>query len=490
MGIINNYPMKKSLFFLLLSGFILSLEAQDQPDTTKLPLTTPIEINGVFPNLTIVGPHENRSESGIGALLPWADRLWMIGYVAHISGSRIGLYEISEDMTMKMHPESVTGTFANRFSHRELDVAIIGPHLIDSKGNVRTYPELAKHRLTATMLHLTDPANKVYFLTMEGLFFEASVNTDMEVTLLYDLIKELDLPEKARPHFKGGFTGNGRVVVANNSYYHEDYLGKWQAGRLAEWDGDKWTIIDKNPYMEVNGKNSSTFQNPIFATGWDNKSVLLKCFNDISGTWKTYRLPRGSHSFDHAWNTEWMRIREAQTERFIMDIHGIFYELPIMAYAGKIWGIKPICYHLRLVPDFCFWRGMFVMAGDQTDHGVGQPQSGLLFQNLDDLWKYGKPAGWGSVWENERVSPDETSDPFLMTGFDKKTLHLKNHTDKPVNLRIEIDFIGNESWEEYAVIKMEPLSYTYHVFQDGFSAHWVRIVSENAGILTATFIYQ
>lgn len=44
---------------------------------------------------------------------------------------------------------------------------------------------------------------------------------------------------------------------------------------------------------------------------------------------------------------------------------------------------------MKIVPDFCFWRGMFVMAGDQTDHGVGQPQSGLLFQNIDDLWNYG-----------------------------------------------------------------------------------------------------
>ncbi len=95
--------MKKYLFCLFFFGHILSLPAQDQPDTVKISFPTPIEINGVFPNLTIVAPHEDRSESGIGALLPWADRLWMIGYVAHISGSGIGLYEISEDMTMKKH---------------------------------------------------------------------------------------------------------------------------------------------------------------------------------------------------------------------------------------------------------------------------------------------------------------------------------------------------------------------------------------------------
>ena len=76
-----------------------------------------ININGVFPNLTILGSSDKgRSESGIGALVPWADKLWMIGYVAHIHGSGLGLYEISENMTMVKHPESVTGTFANRIS--------------------------------------------------------------------------------------------------------------------------------------------------------------------------------------------------------------------------------------------------------------------------------------------------------------------------------------------------------------------------------------
>ena len=103
-----------------------------------------------------------------------------------------------------------------------------------------------------------------------------------------------------------------------------------------------------------------------------------------------------------------MRIREVQTERFIMDAHGLFYELPMMTYGGNVWGIKPISYHLRIVPDFVFWRGMLVLAGDQTDHGVGQPQSGLLFQNIDDLWNYGKPTGWGAVWQDDDVEAKKT----------------------------------------------------------------------------------
>ena len=39
-----------------------------------------------------------------------------------------------------------------------------------------------------------------------------------------------------------------------------------------------------------------------------------------------------------------------------------------------------------------------VMPGDQIDHDEGQPQSGLWFGNIDDLWGMGKPSGWGGPW--------------------------------------------------------------------------------------------
>ena len=488
----------KIFILILVINIILFTGAVAQNTTSRSPVRLVIDVNGVFPNLTVIGTSDKGcSESGIGALIPWANKLWMIGYVAHIHGSGIGLYEISEDMTMVKRPESVTGTFANRMVHNPSEQAIIGPHFIDKNGNVRTCKELSKHRLAATMVHLTDPENKVYFLTMEGLFYECDVHT-LKATLLFNLVKELEIPSTGYVHFKDGHTGNGRVVVANNSYDERDFLDQSYAGRLAEWDGksDKWTIIEKTAFIGVGGKNSSTYSgrsiygNPIFATGWDKKSVILMCYNDRTNDWKRYRLPKGSHSFDHAWNTEWMRIREAQTERFIMDVFGIFYELPMMTYGGFVWGIKPVSYHLRIVPDFCFWRGMFVLAGEQTDHGVGQPQSGLLFQNIDDLWNYGKPRGWGAVWQNDTVKSGSLSDPYLMTGFDKKVLHLKNEGNNDLKVTIEVDYLGNETWEEYKTIDLKSKEYKYHIFPDGYAAHWVRLRINGESVLTAQFVYN
>jgi len=448
-----------------------------------------VHLKGVFPKMTVMAKGlGSDSEAGIGALIPWAEKLWAIGYVSHIKGEGLGLYEISDDMTMRRHPASVTGTFANRMVHWKSGQAFIGPHAIDSEGNVRTIESLKRHRLTATMQHLTEPANKVYFLTMEGLFFEVDVKT-LEAKELFNLVKELQIPPGAQPHFKGGFSADGRVVVANNTYEEPEFLGRRQGGCLGEWDGNKWTVVERNPFVEVYGGGDGTYGGvTIYATGWDRSSVILRVLN--RGRWSRYLLPKASHCWDHAWNTEWMRIRHAQTERYLMDIHGMFYDLPPFAYGGKLWGIRPICTHLRIVPDFCYWRGLFVMAGDQIDHDEGQPQSGLWFGNIDELWNMGKPSGWGGPWWETPVEAGTVSDPFLMTGFDKKVVHLAHDCDRRVLFKIEVDFLGNGTWKEYGILTVPAKGYVHHEFPDGFSAHWVRVCVDKACKATVCFMFN
>lgn len=462
--------------------------AEPASDSRQLFGGSDLHVGGVFPHLAMRAPGAgSASEAGVGALIPWADRLWAIGYVAHISGRGVGLYEIKDDMTFRLHPESVTGTFANRMIHWETKQAIIGPHLIDEMGNVRTIEALTTHRLAATARHLTEPAKKAYYLTMEGLLFEVDLQS-LEAKELCNLVEVLKIDGYV--HFKAAHTAQKRLVVANNSYNEKEFLGERQAGRLAEWDGENWTIIENNPFVEVAGKNreGDYFGDTLFAIGWDRASVILRVLH--KGEWSRYRLPKASQTFDHEWNTEWMRIREAQTERYLMDAHGMFYELPAQVYGGKVWGVRPIAHHLRIVPDFCHWRGLFVMASDQTDRAVGQPQSGLWFGNIDDLWKMGKPTGWGGPWWNDDVKADAPSDPFLMTGFDKKTLHLSHDSDEAVNFKVEVDFLGDGSWKTFATQSVAPKGYNPLVFPDGFSAHWVRVTADKACKATAYFMYN
>ena len=188
------------LILVTLCASIIGVEATTA-SAKNAPSEPQVHVNGVFPNLTVLAKGVGSdSEAGIGALIPWAEKLWAVGYVAHIRGEGLGLYEISEDMTMRRHPAAVTGTFANRMAHWPSGQAFIGPHAIDAEGNVRTIESLKKYRLTATVSHLTDPKNKVYFLGMEGRFWEVDVLT-LESKLLFNLVKELEI-KNAKEHFK------------------------------------------------------------------------------------------------------------------------------------------------------------------------------------------------------------------------------------------------------------------------------------------------
>jgi hypothetical protein len=284
------------------------------------------------------------------------------------------------------------------------------------------------------------------------------------------------------------------VVVANNSYYPGDFKRGESDGRLAEWDGESWRVLARTQFNTVTARSSKALGEAIYAVGQDRASALLYVYLPGPG-WKVYRLPKGTHTQDHAWTTEWPRIREVESERWLMDASGILYELPAMTYADSVWGVVPVCRHLRIIGDFCSWNGMVVLAGDQTtpirdsNPFVGQPQANLRFLNTDDLWRFGgRPAGWGGPWWETEVEPGRPSDPFLMTGFDRKCLHVSHEGDEPLRAAIELDFQGTGAWCRYAEIETSD-GYAFHAFPDALGAHWARLVPDRAARMTAQFFY-
>jgi hypothetical protein len=424
-----------------------------------------------------------RSEAGVGALMPWADSLWAVTYNSHRIGTGLGLglYRIDENLkNERVHVHN--GTHANRLIHSESSQCFIGPYVIDAQGNWKHIPELDKYRCTSTMRHLTDPANRIYYQCMEGEFLEMDVN-DLKPRVITDLVNEMKLT--ARPHFKGGFTAQGRVVVANNGFYA---FGEDQAG-LFEYDGKTWRKLSGKPHMDVAARQD--LGSVLFATGWDEASVLFWAL--VKGQWQRYRLPKATHAMSQAWQTEWMRIREVETEHYLMDIQGMFYELQPVAFEDRIWGVKPICQHLRIVPDYCAFRGRFAVGGNQTtpnrDNNAlsGQPQSDVWFGKTDDLWSWGRPQGWGGPWWKSDVKKDTASDPFLFTGFQRKMLHLS--ADRAAQFDLEIDFMGNGTWHRYERITLPAERYAKLIFPDAFSAHWVRLIPLADCRATATFFF-
>lgn len=205
----------------------------------------PTQASGVFPHLAMLADHTPRTESGIGALMPWAGRLWAITCVAHTArtGSGTGLFEITPDLRLIKRPESVVGTYANRFVHGSSNQLFIGPHVIDTDGNVRTIDAIKDHRLTATCAHLTDPANKVHMIGMEREFWEVDART-LEARELggsekgAGLAKDCETPFQGRMeapqpdhrcqqllHGKAGRGGRFRRAAGGVGWNHLDHSG-------------------------------------------------------------------------------------------------------------------------------------------------------------------------------------------------------------------------------------------------------------------------
>jgi len=180
----------------------------------------PICISGIYPHLAVFNGryepetrtwHGTGPEAGIGAVVPWAGRPWLITYPCSAPrGSTDKLWTIDKSLKLEMRPESVGGTHAGRMIHRESNQLIIGPYFVDAKGTVRAAnvkTELVG-RLTAIARHLEDPADLVYFFDMEGAIYEVNVHSLA--------VKKLFAKPVPGWHGKGGYTGQGRFIIANN----------------------------------------------------------------------------------------------------------------------------------------------------------------------------------------------------------------------------------------------------------------------------------
>lgn len=465
-------------------------------ESGRMKTQTPLQsFSGVVPSLAQIadfGPP--RSEIGIGCLMPWNGKLYVLNYCSHrkSTGTGTGLRVIEGDFSMNQHPAAVDGTYANRFVHNASSQLIIGPHVIDTQHQVRTVEALVDVRLCGTANHLSEPERLVYMLGMEGELFELDVHT-LETKLIFDLTDELGTPGEGSCHFKDCYTGCGRLVVVNNDYHEPDFLGERSEGTLAEFDGTAWRVIERKPFVGLAGLG--IYGNTIFASGWDRASAILKVFTEGDKTWRTYRLPKASHCFDHKWQTEWPRIRAVEHERLLMDHHGMFYELSPWAYGNRVWGIRPISTHLWVHGDFCSFKGLLVIGADNASHESAgnvtsaEPQSGIWMGKTDDLWKLGKPKGWGGPWWKNQTEAGVPSDPYLMTGFDKKCLHLFHEEAGEVVFTVELDALGDGTFKCWQTIKVGEGESAMLAFPDGLSAHWLRITSRTACTATAQLHY-
>ncbi len=471
--------------------------------TAAVAAAAPVEVSGIYPHLALFN---QEGECGTGAVVPWADRLWVITYAPHRpEGSSDKLYEITPDLEQIIRPESVGGTPANRFIHKESNQLFIGPYVIDDKRNVRTIPPSKMFgRLTGNARHLFDPSGKIYYATMEEGIYEVDVKT-LDVTELWrdeaykkkdNSFRRADFPGY---HGKGLYSGQGRLIYSNNGEYGNAAQTKPEtsSGILAEWDGkaDKWNIIRRNQFTEVTGPggitgNPDAANDPVWAVGWDHRSLILMCL--FEGKWTSYRLPKGSHSYDgaHGWNTEWPRIRDIGEDSFLMTMHGTFWKFPKTFTPGNSAGISPRSNYLKVIGDFAKWKDKVVFGCDDTANAeflntrkakgkivAPQSQSNLWFVEPSTIDKLGLVIGRGAVWANDDVKSGAVSDPFLFSGYDHRGVHLSHGGSSDAVIELEIDKAGNNQWTPLTKLTVPAGKELFHSFTAEEKGTWIRLKS-------------
>lgn len=472
-----------------------------------------VQRSGIYPHLAMFN---DEGECGTGAVVPWAGRLWVMTYSPHKPrGSSDKLYEIMPDLRSTIRPESVGGTPANRLIHRESNQLLIGPYVIDSRGEVRVIPpERMPGRLTGTARHLSAPDSMVYYATMEEGFYEVDVRT-LEVKELYrDANAFPNHAGELLPgyHGKGFYTGQGRVVYANNGEYSAEAQRRPDiaSGCLAEWDGHAWRVVRRNQFTEVSGPgsiygNSDPARDPIWSIGWDHRSLILMVLD--SGRWHSYRLPKASHCYDgaHGWNTEWPRIRDIGEPDLLMTMHGSFWRFPRALTPGQSAGLAPRSTYLKVIGDFCRWEDRLVFGCDDTARSEflnrrkakgslaapGRSQSNLWFTDPDLPDRLGPSLGRGAVWLRDKVQAGEPSEPYLFAGYAHRSLFLVHDRDEPVTFSLEMDRQGTGKWETLRTVSVPPRESRWLAFKPGETGAWVRVKAHSdVAKATAVFHYR
>ncbi|MEX1241195.1 MAG: hypothetical protein WEB30_15835, partial [Cyclobacteriaceae bacterium] len=509
----SRYQIVLTVFTIIF--FLFSCKSPEQNGLASKQMN----FSGVYPHLAY---YNNESECGTGAVVPWADRLWVVTYGPHLPfGSSDKLYEITDALRITPRPESIGGTPANRMIHKESNQLFIGPYAIDSKGSVRTIPyEVAPGRHTGMARHLTDPENKIYLATMEEGFYEVDVHS-LKTTMLFEdgnvkNKKENDIaanqPGSLLPgaHGKGAYSGQDVLVYSNNGEAVPEALKQFdiESGALAEWDGSEWKLVRRNQFVEVTGPGgiygNKNDTDPIWAAGWDHKSVLLGVRD--RGKWSFFRLPKASHSYDgaHGWNTEWPRIRDIGTHEkpdYLMTMHGMFWNFPATFSSQNSTGIRPRSAYLKVIGDFTRWKDQLVFGCDDSAQkeflnkrkvkgnieGPGQSNSNLWFTPLSLPDQLGPNTAEGAVWLKETLQANQVSEPFLFAGWPRRSAWIHNQGKQSVDFTFEVDKEGNGSWRQLRLIKVGPGSTEMIEFPASDPGEWIRVKNNRQTFATVHF---
>jgi hypothetical protein len=221
--------------------------------------------------------------------------------------------------------------------------------------------------------------------------------------------------------------------------------------------------------------------------------------------WHTFRLPIACASYtgDHGWHTEWPRIREVvpaaagQPPRYILTMHGGWYELPAGFSAENPTGLRPLCSHLKITGDVAAWqmagRQQIVFGCDDTAKSGfltalqnsrndlnGRSNSNLWFTTWEGLRMLGRPAGVAYLWRQEPVTAGTPSEPLLLAGgpggYDSRVVHLAHEAAEPVAFTLSTG--SGTDWREVATVTVPPRGAAFQVLPAEIAGDWIRVTAD------------
>jgi hypothetical protein len=332
-----------------------------------------------------------------------------------------------------------------------------------------------------------------------GEWIRVTSDGDTELSAIFTFSDIDERPTRPDPMFRGLMDVQEEKASEGLLYGLGD--DRRTLGMAASSEGEDAGYYELNGSMRLTRKADpdteafieKTFAIPSHVVTVDESSVLV-----VDDTGRRWRFPLGDHAYSSLINDGELRIcREVATERDLFSLHGTFYELPAENADGFA-KVRPIASHHFRIHDYASYRGMLIMTGVDPEAGRDNPhiivsddgKAAVWAGVIDDLWKMGKPTGFGGPWKDSEVRAGIASDPFLIGYYDQRVLSLRHDLDESVTITMEVDPMGQGQWMKYMQAEVQPGEEWEHTFPEGFHARWIRFIAGRDCHATALFTYK